>query len=304
MINYIGNIKFKYFFIIICFSLLSKNEAFSFEAFPQPYKTLFLCPYISFGWKNSPYTNGHAGYQYNRKNKITSMYQGLFLEYGLTKKITIGFDTYLAEIWTNKAGKIAGKPYDKAFSLDWLSIFGRYNFLEYKNFFMSVYTALNFPKFGKGTGILDTYSKYNQWQNLWRLETGWTFDGGHNITINFGYQANYGYTYDIAELKITNLLKLPYDLILYSFFKKQAYIQKGNHTYAFAQDRMFNLDAFDFITNGGYTSFGIYFGKKIMKVPSVSVFIAYTRSLSSQVFQNKKMNINSNMFWFEFWIFI
>ena len=291
--------------LLVC--ILNKNSA-SFEAFTQPQGILFLCPYISFGWKNSPYTDGRSGYQYNDKDKITSLYQGLFLEYGLTKKITLGFDTYVAEMWTSKTGKIAGKPQDKAFSLDWLSIFGRYNFIEYGNFFMSVYTALNFPKFGRGTGRFDTFSRstgnYRRWQNLWRLETGLKFEGGHYITINIGYQANYGYTYDIAEFKVTNLLKFPYGFMLYSFFKKQAYITKGNELYAFAQQRMFNLDAFDFVTNGGYTSFGVYFGKKIMNKPSVSVVIAYTRSLNSVIFQNKTMNINSNMFWFEFWIFV
>ena len=213
--------------ILICFLLvciLNKNSA-SFEAFPQPQGILFLCPYISFGWKNSPYIDGRSGYQYNNKDKITSLYQGLFLEYGLTKKITLGFDAYVAEVWTSRTGKIVGNSQDKAFSLDWLSIFGRYNVIEYGNFFMSVYTALNFPKFGKGTGKLNTFGKYHQWQNLWRLETGLQFKGGHNITLNVGYQANYGYTYDIAEFKVTNLLKLPYDFILYSFFKKQAYIK-------------------------------------------------------------------------------
>ena len=91
--------------------------------------------------------------------------------------------------------------------------------------------------------------------------------------------------------------------MLYSFFKKQAFINKGNHTYAFAQNGIY-LDSLNFITNSGYTSIGFYLGKKIMKKPNVSVFIAYTRSLNCKIFFNKDMNINSNMFWFEFWIFI
>ena len=288
---------------VLFFATIS-STTYSFEAFPQPHKTLFLCPYMSFGWKNAPYSNSNGShYQYNDKDKITSMYLGLFTEYGLTKNITIGFDTYFAESWTGKIGKIALKPQDKAFSLDWLSLFGRYNFVSGEHFFMSVYTALNFPKFGTGTGRLDTFGKYGQWQNLWRIEMGWKFKNGNYFTINFGYQANYGYKYDIFEFKMTNLLKFPYDIMLYSFFKKQAYINKGNHTYAFAQNDI-HWNALNFITNGGYTSIGFYLGKKIIKKPNVIAVIAYTRSLNAKIFCNEKMNINSNTFWFEFWIII
>ena len=230
------------------------------------------------------------------------MYYGLFTEYGLTKNFTIGADILISQSFTSQNGKIGGKIEDKNFLFGFNSIFGRYNFFHTKHLFLSFYISVSTPNFGKGNGRMENFKPYNKISNEWRIETGWRFDSGNYFTINFGYKAQYNRSFDIFTFKITWFYRLPYNFMILIYLKKNAYINKGNKLYAFAQNNHFNLDAFNFINNSGYVGFDVFLGYKISN--GKVIVIAYNHSLHSSIFGNKGMNYNYRAFYIEFWWYI
>lgn len=276
------------------------SNTFAFEAFPQPKGMLFLNPYIGYSWYNNAIGNG----RFNENDKISQAYGGLFFEYGLTKKITIGGDFTLTETWTSKNGKLSGKPDDKSFALSQVQLFARYNLVKKGGFAMSVATYLFTPSFGTGTGRLNTFGNYNQWKHEISIEFGYKFETGGSITANFGYRAQYNNLQkrDIMRVKLTYYRPIAKGFSLYLTLVKQTYINKGNDVFGFAHNGTFNLDAFNFITNGGYVALDIFLAKEIKK--GKYIVLAYTRSLKSKIFANKDMNMNFNAFWIEAWFFI
>ena len=113
--------------MLFCF--LNGRVVLSFEAIPHPKGMLFLSPYTSFSWHNNPLGDG----KYDHKDKVRQMYLGMFMEYGLTDRITIGADTSFIETWKSKNGKIGGKIADNSFALGEINVFGRYNFFQHNN---------------------------------------------------------------------------------------------------------------------------------------------------------------------------
>ena len=104
------------------------------------------------------------------------------------------------------------------------------------------------------------------------------------------------------RFKLTYYRPIAYGFSLYATLVKQAYINKGNNVFGFAQNGSFRLDAFDFITNGGYVALDLFLAKEITK--GKYIVFAYTRSLQSKIFANKGMNMGFNAFWIEAWFFI
>ena len=294
--------KVSHIFVFIASSIFFfffTKKATSFEAFPQPKKMLFLNPYAGFSWNNNSLGNN----RFDNHNKIKSFYYGLFFEYGLTEKITIGADGYLNHTWTSTNGTIGGKPFDKAFSLEGLQIFGRYNILHKNGFAISLYTSLFFPPLGKGSGKLDYYdNKFEKWNNKVMIEFGYRFSNHSSMTFNIGYQANYNQTRDYMVMKLTYFTPLWYDFCFYGTLTKRTYVNKGNSLYGFYTNNKFDIDAFNFITKNSYVALDLFIGKQIKK--GVYIVLAYTRSLDSVVFGNKGMKLGYNAFWLEGWIFL
>ena len=291
--------KKKIFVLLVIIFLCICKKSFSFEAFPQPKGMLFLNPYTNFSWHNNPLGGG----KYDTNDKVKEMYFGLFSEYGLTKNITIGTDTFLTASWNSANGKIGGTPMDKAFGLQQAMFFARYTVINRPKFAMSVYTAVITPSLMKGTGKLNMALDPTQWKHVFRLELGYRFDNGDSITFNVGYQAQYNYFRDIMDIKISYFHKFPYDFVFYGYIRKAAYINKtGNSTYGFVQDKTFNIDAFDMITKNGYVALDLFIGKKVGK--GKFIVLAYTRSFASKIFFNKDMKYGFNSFWLEFWWFL
>ena len=293
-------IRFLFFFVIATnlLALQFSEMLYAFEAFPQPKGMLFLNPYFSFSWHNNPLGGG----RYNSDDKIRQTYYGIFLEYGLTNNITLGTDTYLSQTWTSKDGKIGGKIDDKSFALEQTLIFGRYSLVNGEHFSLSFYMSFFLPSFGRGEGRLDNFKPYNKWSNEWRIETGWRINNKNAITINIGYKANYNQTRDAATFKFTYNHKFDDNWMMMIWLKKNAYINKGNKLYAFAQNNHFNLDAFNFINNSGYVAIDFFIARKVGK--GKFIVLAYTHSLHSSIFGNKGMSYNYRSFWLEFWWFI
>ena len=94
------------------------------------------------------------GSGYNTKDKIQKQYIGLLEEYGLTDRITIGSDIMFATQWSTRNGKITGRIQDKSFALQYINVFGRWNFYrsDDEKVRLNLYMSVNTPSFGKGTG--------------------------------------------------------------------------------------------------------------------------------------------------------
>ena len=286
--------------LAVLYCQLASKFAFSFEAFPQPKGMLFLNPYVGYSW----YNRAIGGGKFNENEKISQAYGGLFFEYGLTKKITIGADITLAETWTSVNGRLSGRVAEKSFALSQIQLLARYNLFRDGGSSISVATYLFTPSFGYGTGILDTYGSYNQWKHEISIEFGYKFKTGGSITANFEYRAQYNnpQNRDVMRFKLTYYRPIAYGFSLYATLVKQAYINKGNNVFGFAQNGSFRLEAFDFITNGGYVALDLFLAKEITK--GKYIVFAYTRSLQSKIFANKGMNMGFNAFWIEAWFFI
>ena len=284
--------------------VVCNKTALSFEAFPQPKGMLFLNPYVNYNWHNNPMGGG----RYNKRDKVSSVWAGMFAEYGLTERITLGADVFFAETFTHKNGRITGKIADKAFALQQVNLFARYAIVNEKNFSISLYTDVFTPSFGKGSGRLDTYGDYSQWKHGFGIEFGYRFNPENSITFNLKYRAQYNSmpSRDIMEMKLTYVHKFTHrwlkDWMFYGYIKKQAYINKGKRLYGFAQGGKFNMDAFNFISNNGYTAIDLFMARKL--APGKFIVFAYTHSLHGKWLGNKGMNYDFRAFWLEFWLFL
>ena len=270
----------------------------AFEAFPQAKGMLFLCPYINFSWYNNPLGGG----RYDTNDKVRQMVFGLFTEYGVTDKFTIGGDAYLIETWRSKNGKIGGPIGDRSFQLNYLQLFGRYTFFNRDGFVFSAYTAVWTPSFGDGTGTLSKFAPYNKWSNEFRIEGGYRFANGDQFVATLGYKAQYNQTRDVLTMKLSYTHKFPWDIFFMVWLKKNTYLNKGNKLYAFAKDNRFDIDCFNPINNNGYVALDVFLMKKVAKGQFAG--IAYTHSMSASWLGNKGMRYDYRAFWVEYWLFL
>ena len=284
--------------ILHIFSFAISSICVALEGSVQNKGSWFLCPYVNFGWSNASLGKN----KFDGKNKVMNSYFGLFAEYGLTTRLTLGFDLMGAKFWNTANGHIHLHQKDKAMALQNIQPFLRLALIKNEKFNMIFYFSVNAPALGKGNGYFNTYGKYNKWTNTAGIEFGFVFSKDTKLSLNFRYSAMYNSNIDTMEAKITFFQRLPKNFIFYSTFKKSAYISKGNSLYAFSQNKSFNIDAFNFINNTGLAQLDLYFGKKINK--NVIIMIEYSRSFHAHLLGNYGMNKNYNAFWLQAWIFI
>ena len=271
---------------------------YALEGSVQNVDSWFLCPYVNFGWSNSSLGNN----KFDSRGKIMNSYFGLYAEYGLLPRLTLGFDLMGAKFWNTENGHIHLHPKDQAIALQNIQPFLRFALIKNEKFNMIFYFSANAPAIGKGSGYFNTYGKYNKWTNTAGIEFGFVFSQDTKLSVNFRYSAMYNSNIDTMEAKITFFQRLPKNFIFYSTFKKSAYISKGSSFYAFSKDKSFNIDAFNFINNTGLVQLDLYFGKKINK--NIIIMFEYSRSFHAHFLGNYGMNKNYNAFCLQSWIFI
>ena len=284
--------------ILHIFSFAISSICVALEGSVQNKGSWFLCPYVNFGWSNASLGKN----KFDGKNKVMNSYFGLFAEYGLTKRLKLGFDLMGAKFWNTANGHIHLHQKDKAMALQNIQPFLRLALIKNEKFNMIFYFSINAPAVGKGNGYFNTYGKYNKWTNTAGIEFGFFVSRDTAISLNFRYSAMYNEKIDTMEAKITFFQRFPKGFMLYATFEKIAYINKGNNMYAFTKEKTFNINAFNFINNSGLVELDLYFGKQITE--NISVLLGYSRTYQASFLGNKGMNKNYNLFCLEFCIFI
>ena len=283
--------------VMFC-NFFASSLIYALEGSVQSVDSWFLCPYVNFGLSNASLGKN----KFDSDHKIMNSYFGLYAEYGITNRLTLGFDLMGAKFWDTENGHIHLHPKDQAIALQNIQPFLRLALIKNEKFNMIFYFSVNAPAVGKGGGYFNTYGRYNKWTNTAGIEFGFVFSKDTKLSLNFRYSAMYNSNIDAMEAKITFFQRLPKNFIFYSTFKKSAYVSKGSSLYAFSKDKSFNTEAFNFINNTGLVQLDVYFGKKINK--NIIIMFEYSRSFHAHFLGNYGMNKNYNAFCLQSWLFI
>ena len=253
--------------LLFCFSI--KISLLKADGFVQKKGEGLFISTIAFQQFNGIDTTG----AYDESKKVMQMQFNEYIEYGLTKRITIGGKLIMTDSFLNSKNNWLKKAEHHTFGLDSFSLFTRIRIFQTKHFILSFYQGFQTPSWFKKDNPA-SYFGIRKWQYDSKLEIGINLNKKSFFTLSFGYHGNIKHWYD--ELRL-DLMK---------------------NTFIYATDFSFA----DLFERSGFAKFTLSFVSPINK--KLSLEIGFYTTIKSKFLKTQNLNLDMQGVYFSLWYFI